>query len=335
MWRDVRGLGTDLRRRHREQERTTQPLLKSAKCLSVLCSPTTRPTTMAHHPQSSANPPRPPGNQPFHPIGSVEDMFDLFSDNPADYTIGQHIGFGASSVVYTAVYRRPNGSTCPCALKVLDLDNLPPHALRLLRRETQLMSLSKHPNVLRVRGSWMDGHKLYIALRLMNSGSASDVMRYAWPGGMEEDVVKCILKQALEGLKCVDLLSACVMFHSPTHPYSYLHINGFIHRDIKAANLLIDDDGTVLLGDLGVSTSLSDDEPTQSSRATRRTARHSQDIGADPGRPALTPIRAKRRSFVGTVSTSAMPRKLSSPHRLTWTISALLDGTRTHIGQAI
>lgn len=65
------------------------------------------------------------------------------------------------------------------------------------------MSLSKHPNVLRVRGSWLDGHKLHIALRLMNAGSAADVMQYAWPGGMEEEVVRCILKQALEGLKYV------------------------------------------------------------------------------------------------------------------------------------
>ena len=49
----------------------------------------------------------------------------------------------------------------------------------------------------------MDGHKLHIAVRLMNAGSAADVMQYAWPGGMEEEVVRCILKQALEGLKYV------------------------------------------------------------------------------------------------------------------------------------
>jgi len=108
-----------------------------------------------------------------------------------------------------------------------------------------------------------------------------------------------------------------IMFHSLSPALakirSYLHINGFIHRDIKAANLLIDDDGTVLLGDLGVATSLSDDEPTHSSRATKRTIRHTQDIGADPGRPALTPIRAKRQSFVGTVSTPAMPRNPFHP----------------------
>jgi len=132
------------------------------------------------------------------------------SDRASDYTIGEPIGFGASSIVYSAQYHPPSdasrksNSVVPCALKVLDLDSLPPRSLQLLQRETTLMSLSKHPNVLRVRGSWMDGHKLHIALRLMNKGSAADVMRYGWPGGMEEDVVRCILRQALKGLKFVD-----------------------------------------------------------------------------------------------------------------------------------
>lgn len=137
-----------------------------------------------------------------------EPLFNFPSDCAADYTIGAPIGFGASSIVYAASYLPPSDpsllpSPIPCALKVLDLDSLPPRSLSLLQRETTLMSLSKHPNVLRVRGSWMDGHKLYIALRLMNSGSAADVMHYGWPGGMEEDVVRCILRQALQGLKYV------------------------------------------------------------------------------------------------------------------------------------
>ncbi|KAG6869155.1 hypothetical protein C0993_012254 [Termitomyces sp. T159_Od127] len=183
-------------------------------------------------------------------IGAVEDEWQMYSDNEADYVIGSPIGFGASSIVYAAAYQppapQPNAplpAPIPCALKVLDLDSLPPRSLSLLQRETTLMSLSKHPNVLRVRGSWINGHKLYIALRLMNKGSAADVMRYGWTGGMEEDVIRCILRQALQGL-------------------NYLHTNGFIHRDIKAANLLIDDDGTVLLGDLGVAADLAED-PSQ------------------------------------------------------------------------
>ena len=139
------------------------------------------------------------------------------SDCSTDYTRGAPIGYGASSTVYAAHYHPSNAAPIPCALKVMDLDSLPPRSLSLLQRETQLMSLSKHPNVLRVRGTWMDGHKLYIAMRLMNKGrygvyvnhhfrrlildSAADVMRYGWPGGMAEEVVRCILKQSLEGLK--------------------------------------------------------------------------------------------------------------------------------------
>lgn len=137
-------------------------------------------------------------------IGAVQDEWPVYSDSAQDYVLGAPIGFGASSTVYAATWSPAEDKDVkpiPCAVKVLDLDQLPPSALHLLRRETTLMSLSKHPNVLRVRGSWVNGHHLCIALRLMNSGSAADVMRYAWPGGMEEEVVKCILKQALEGLK--------------------------------------------------------------------------------------------------------------------------------------
>ncbi|KAJ7462747.1 kinase-like domain-containing protein, partial [Mycena galericulata] len=219
-------------------------------------------------------------------IGAVDDQWELFSDCSTDYTVGAPIGFGASSIVYAAEYR-PQGSVgkrVPCALKVLDLDSLPPHSLALLQRETTLMSLSKHPNVLRVRGSWMDGHKLYIALRLMNRGSAADVMHYGWPGGMEEDVVRCILQQALQGL-------------------NYLHVNGFIHRDVKAANLLVDDDGTVLLGDLGVAADLTEDTsryPTSSSQHAKPRIITAERISFEPP-PGVTNHKVwKRKSFVGT-----------------------------------
>jgi len=63
------------------------------------------------------------------------------------------------------------------------------------------MSLSKHPNVLRVRGTWLEGRKLYIALRLMRAGSISDCMRYKFTAGIDEESIRSILKQALEGLK--------------------------------------------------------------------------------------------------------------------------------------
>ncbi|KAJ6519459.1 kinase-like domain-containing protein [Mycena sanguinolenta] len=232
-------------------------------------------------------------------IGAVEDEWELFSDVSSDYTVGAPIGFGASSIVYTAEYRPQDQpkKRVPCALKVVDLDFLPPRPLALLQRETTLMSLSKHPNVLRVRGSWMDGHKLHIALRLMNKGSAADVMRYGWPGGMEEDVCRCILQQALQGL-------------------NYLHVNGFIHRDVKAANLLIDDDGTVLLGDLGVAADLTEDTSKNPASSTKK-------------RKFITAEAAVRSHGRSTSSSGSS----GSQTKHTIAFVAASDGTRPKIGK--
>ncbi|EJT97986.1 kinase-like protein [Dacryopinax primogenitus] len=230
-------------------------------------------------------------------IGEVQDQWVMYSDNPTDYTLHAPIGYGSTSVVYLSSYHPPSSSSpsqpLACAVKLINLDLLPPQSLHQLTQETRLMSLSKHPNVLRVRGSWTEGSRLYIAMRLMRKGSVADLMAYRYQGGLAEDVCRCILKQALEGLK-------------------YLHVNGFIHRDVKAANLLIDDDGTVLLGDLGVAVSTLDDVPSPTS-TTFSSSTFSTSIGTSTGTGAGTGTgtgngtatarpRIRKRSFVGTPS---------------------------------
>ncbi|KAH8929108.1 kinase-like protein [Atractiella rhizophila] len=197
------------------------------------------------------------------PKGAIEDKFPMYSGDrcvPSHYKLHEPIGFGASSTVFRATFWPlvegwkegmgeekeremisgfTEGERSYCAVKVIDIDRIGCgwEGVDRLRRETQLMSLSKHPNLLRVRGEWVLGSKLYIATRLMRKGSILDIMRHSHPSGFPEPIIATIMKQCLEGL-------------------AYLHTNGWLHRDIKAGNLLVDHDGTVLLADFGVSSSV-------------------------------------------------------------------------------
>ncbi|OAV86283.1 STE/STE20/FRAY protein kinase [Puccinia triticina 1-1 BBBD Race 1] len=190
-------------------------------------------------------------------LGSVTDQWPMYSSDPQDYLLGAHIGSGASSVVRLAHFKPRPGELC--AVKVIDIDRLSVKQIEYLRRETLLMSLAKHPNVLRVRGEWIEESSLCIAMRLMQAGSIADLLRFRFQDGLPEPVIASVLIQAIAGL-------------------DYLHANGWIHRDLKAANLLLDHDGTVLLADFGVSI----DRP------------------CDPAPPASTPLLTRQTSFVGT-----------------------------------
>ncbi|KAG1267927.1 hypothetical protein G6F68_001532 [Rhizopus microsporus] len=148
------------------------------------------------------------------PISPVWSMNDFELKNP--------IGYGSSATVYSAIYKPHNKKV---AIKVINLDKFERNQIDELRRETTLMALSKHPNVLPVFGSFVHGPKLYI------------VTPYMSPEGLDETTIATILKQVLEGL-------------------AYLHKNGHIHRDVKAGNILMDQNGTVLLADFGVASSL-------------------------------------------------------------------------------
>ncbi|KAJ3203295.1 hypothetical protein HDU67_010274, partial [Dinochytrium kinnereticum] len=161
-------------------------------------------------------------------LSQQEDI--VFSMKPDDYELGTTIGYGSSAIVCIAKYKPLNKIV---AMKVIDLDMFERNQIDELR----IMSLSKHPNLLPVYGSFVNGSKLYIVTPFLSAGSCLDIMKTAYPHGLEESAIATILKQALQGL-------------------DYLHKNGLIHRDVKAGNLLVDEDGLVQLADFGVSSSL-------------------------------------------------------------------------------
>ncbi|XP_010439089.1 PREDICTED: serine/threonine-protein kinase BLUS1-like isoform X4 [Camelina sativa] len=168
-----------------------------------------------------------------------------YSLNPKDYKLLEEVGHGASAVVYRAIYLPTNEVV---AIKCLDLDRCNSN-LDDIRRESQTMSLIDHPNVIKSFCSFSVDHSLWVVMQFMAQGSCLHLMKTAYSDGFEESAICCVLKETLKAL-------------------DYLHKQGHIHRDVKAGNILLDDNGEIKLGDFGVSACLFDNGDRQRARNT-------------------------------------------------------------------
>lgn len=101
-----------------------------------------------------------------------------------------------------------------------------------LQQEIELTKTLKHPNIVDLLGSMEDRNCIYLILEYVDGGSLATLMREFGP--FPPDLAAVHVSQVLQGLV-------------------YLHSQGVIHRDIKAANLLITHEGVVKLADFGVS----------------------------------------------------------------------------------
>ncbi|KAI8148844.1 kinase-like domain-containing protein [Fennellomyces sp. T-0311] len=173
-----------------------------------------------------------------------------YTSNTEDYEICRLIGSGATATVYSANHT-PTQSLV--AIKKVNLELLDrghddgTQRLEALRKEIQIMTLCRHPHLLPVYQSFVSQSHLHIIMPIMSAGSCHDLLLQQHYEGLEEPLVACIIKQVVLGLQ-------------------YLHGNGLVHRDVKAANLLLDrDTGIVKLADFGVSNQLRVSLPSEES----------------------------------------------------------------------
>jgi eukaryotic-like serine/threonine-protein kinase len=147
------------------------------------------------------------------------------------YSIIRPLGVGGMGAVYEA---QDLESGRRVALKVLSHTLDSPDARERFFREGRLAASINHPNSVYIFGTEEIGGIPVITMELLSGGTLQDRVRAQGPlpiGG----AVDCVL-QLIEGLEAAQRL-------------------GILHRDIKPSNCYVGEDGTVKIGDFGLSIS--------------------------------------------------------------------------------
>lgn len=120
------------------------------------------------------------------------------------------------------------------ALKIINLDTEDDDVGDIQREVALLTQLRDAPNVTQYYGCFLDGPRVWIVMEYAQGGSVRTLMKASKDGTVEEKYVVIIIREVLLGL-------------------NYLHKSSIIHRDLKAANILITAAGKVMICDFGVS----------------------------------------------------------------------------------
>ena len=145
------------------------------------------------------------------------------------YKLLRHIGSGGMSAVYLAEHTMLKRQR---AIKILPKKRVNDSSyLARFHLEAQATASLDHPNIVRAYDVDNDGDQHYL------------VMEY-----IEGKDLQTIVKQ--EGPLPLEL--ACNYIAQSAEGFTYAHENNLIHRDVKPANLLVDQKGVVKILDLGL-----------------------------------------------------------------------------------
>ena len=147
------------------------------------------------------------------------------------YTILRALGAGGMGAVYEA---EDLESGRRVALKVLSHTLDSPDARERFFREGRLAASINHPNSVYIFGTEEIGGTPVITMELVAGGTLQDRVRARGPLPIGE-AVDCVL-QIIEGLEAAQRI-------------------GILHRDVKPSNCYVGEDGTVKVGDFGLSIS--------------------------------------------------------------------------------
>uniref|UniRef100_A0A8J8YA08 non-specific serine/threonine protein kinase n=1 Tax=Rattus norvegicus TaxID=10116 RepID=A0A8J8YA08_RAT len=190
-----------------------------------------RPASRLSNPQKSEQPqPAASGNNSEKEQTSIQKTEDSKKRQWTleDFDIGRPLGKGKFGNVYLA---REKQSKFILALKVLFKVQLEKAGVEhQLRREVEIQSHLRHPNILRLYGYFHDATRVYL------------ILEYAPLGTVYRELQK---------LSKFDEQRTATYITELANALSYCHSKRVIHRDIKPENLLLGSNGELKIADFG------------------------------------------------------------------------------------
>ncbi|KAJ2487328.1 spindle assembly checkpoint kinase, partial [Coemansia sp. RSA 2320] len=157
---------------------------------------------------------------------------DTFSANRnwviTDFDVGRILGKGKFGRAYLARERRNNFI---CAIKIMYKSELEESKIeKQLRREVEIQTHLRHPNILRLYAYFHDEKRVYLVLEYAARGEMYKLLQKQ--GSFSEPEAANYIAQMANALE-------------------YLHKKHVIHRDIKPENLLLNAQGELKISDFG------------------------------------------------------------------------------------
>jgi serine/threonine protein kinase len=149
------------------------------------------------------------------------------------YRLTEYLGQGAMARVYKAIH--------PDLRRYAAIKILRPHFsadkefVRLFRIEAQNLALLRHPNIVQVYDASIAGNFPYIIMEFVHGKT---------------------LKQLISDYQMrqirIPLIRTMRIIYSAGLALAYAHQKNMIHRDVKPANIILEDSGRVVLTDFGL-----------------------------------------------------------------------------------
>ena len=161
-------------------------------------------------------------------------MYDFITEKNIDpedkFLLLEKLGQGNYGIVYKVQDKYTN------KIYAAKISSLYTNNLESNKKEINVLKQCNSPYIIHYYGSYLKNKTIWIILEYCDAGSVLDLMRIS-NKNLNEQQIASIISMVLKGL-------------------IFLHEQKKIHRDIKAGNILLSNNGYAKLGDFGVSAEL-------------------------------------------------------------------------------